>query len=117
MSADEHLNGQQFGYHVASSEARQSIQSHGLDWQQGPRADDDDYATDMQLGRPPVANYFHNTLAAAQDMHGYLSEDSGEPHDIYKVKTSGLSLRPDPYQPEDATYTRQPVSPSRITRL
>lgn len=94
-------------YHYAPRSARDSIAQHGLDWRKSPAAS----APRDPRNKAPVATYFSPDMGTALEM------ELGEDYDLYEVDISGLSTTPDPYQPEDAFYTLDPIPPSKVRRV
>lgn len=92
-------------YHAAPVEARDDIAIHGLDWRRSPRANE----PHDPRSKAPVAIYFYRDRAEADDMMA-----DGMVADLYEVDDQGLHLTPDPYQPESAVYTLDPVPPERV---
>lgn len=94
-------------YHAAPKEAREDILANGLDWRRSPRASEPPDPRNLA----PVAVYFSLTKDDALDM---MSDGLSETHDLYEVDVKGLSLAPDPYQPDAAVYTRDRVPADRL---
>ena len=95
MSAPDHLSKTQF-FHVAPAEARESIQTHGLDHTKGaPVWEGHDY---------PPGNYLfdndHQALEHAEMHHNQELDDYGSLNarafDVWRVTRRPRGLQPDP---------------------
>lgn len=92
-------------YHWAPKDARDDISTYGLDHTRSPYFDPN--------GHGPHGVFMHHTRAIADDW----IPDIHHTHDLYAVDTKGLSLHPDPYDTDVASYTEHVVSPERLRLL
>lgn len=89
-------------YHWAPASARRDIARHGLDHRRSPDFDPRSGGVN--------GNFLHHTESVARDW----VPDIDRTHDLYEVDTTGLDLKPDPYDTGDASYVEHPIPPSRL---
>jgi len=93
-------------YHIAPTEARSSIERHGLDWRR------------LGLGGAyrPLGNYLWNSF----DFALWYAQAAYDDYDIWAVNVEGLQLLPDPGfgefadDVEHAWFSRQPIAAERL---